>query len=178
MRTLVAITALLALALPHAVLAEAKRPLLKVTETVEVKAAPRTVWNLIKNFNGLQNWHPAFSNAQIKRGKNNTVGAVRTLTMADGGAKFDEELLAFNDRKMSLKYRIVGDSPFPISDYAATYSVKKGKNGTAVVTWTGRFKRKVADNPPEGQDDAGVKKMISGAYRAGLDNLATVLKVN
>jgi len=35
----------------------------------------------------------------------------------------------------------------------------------------GKFKRKVADNPPAGQDDAGVKKTISGAYQAGLQNV-------
>jgi hypothetical protein len=40
-----------------------------------------------------------------------------------------------------------------------------------VLVWKGKFKRKVADNPPAGQDDAGVRKAISGAYQAGLQNV-------
>jgi hypothetical protein len=39
-----------------------------------------------------------------------------------------------------------------------------------VLVWKGKFKRKVADNPPAGQNDAGVKKAIIGAYQAGLQN--------
>ena len=149
----------------------AKPGYLGVNESVQINAPPAKVWSLVKDWNGLQKWHPAFSNAEIKSGANNKVGAVRTLTMADGGAKFDEELDGFSDKKRMYKYRIISDSPLPVADYSSTILVKSGKaKGTSVLVWKGKFKRKVADNPPAGQDDAGVKKAIIGAYQAGLQN--------
>jgi mxaD protein len=161
----------LMLALPGLALA-AKPGYLHVNESVEITAPPAKVWALVKDWNGLHKWHPAFSNAEIKSGENNKVGALRTVTMADGGAQFTEELLGYNDKKRLYSYRIVGDSPLPIADYSSSIRVKSGKaKGTSVLIWKGKFKRKVADNPPAGQDDAGVKKTIIGAYQAGLQNV-------
>ena len=165
------IAAGLLLALPGMALA-AKPGYLNVKESVEINASPAKVWSLVKNWNGLHKWHPAFSNTEIKSGENNKVGSYRTLTMADGGAKFDEELLGFNDKKKLYSYRIVGDSPLPVADYSSSIQVKPGKaKGTSVLVWKGKFKRKVADNPPAGQNDAGAKKTIIGAYQAGLQNV-------
>ena len=165
------IAAVLLLALPGTALA-AKPGYLHVNESVEINAPPAKVWSLVKDWNGLHKWHPAFSNTELKSGGNNKVGAVRTLTMADGGAKFDEELDGFSDKRRKYSYRIVTDSPLPVADYSSTIQVKSGKaKGTSVLVWKGKFKRKVADNPPAGQDDAGVKKVIIGAYQAGLRNV-------
>jgi len=161
----------LLLALPGMVWA-ARPGYLQVNESVEINAPPAKVWGLVKDWNGLHKWHPAFSNTEIKSGENNKRGAVRTLTMADGGAKFDEELDGFSDKHRKYSYRIISDSPLPVVDYSSTILVKSGKaKGTSVLVWKGKFKRKVADNPPAGQDDAGVKKAIIGAYQAGLQNV-------
>ena len=157
------------LALPGMAMA-AKAGYLHVNESVEINAPPAKVWSLVKNWNGLHKWHPAFSNTEIKSGENNKLGAVRTLTMTDG-AKFDEELLGFSEKKRLYSYRIMGDSPLPVADYSSSISVKSGKaKGSSVLVWKGKFKRKVVDNPPAGQDDAGAKKTIIGAYQAGLQN--------
>src|SRR3954471_21434044 len=91
----------------------AKPGYLHVTESVEINAPAAKVWNLVKDWNGLHKWHPAFSNTEIKSGENNKVGSVRTLTLKDGGAKFDEELDEFNNKKMKYSYRIITDSPLP-----------------------------------------------------------------
>jgi hypothetical protein len=158
----------LLLALPGMAWA-AKPGYLHVNESVEINAPPAKVWSLVKDWNGLHKWHPAFSNAEIKSGANNKVGAVRTLTL--GEAKFDEELDGFSDKKRKYSYRIISDSPLPVVDYSSRIQVKSGKTkGSSVLVWKGKFKRKVADNPPAGQDDASVKKAIIGAYQAGLQN--------
>jgi mxaD protein len=150
----------------------AKPGYLHVTESVEINAPVAKVWNLVKDWNGLHKWHPAFSNTEIKSGTNNKVGAVRTLTMANGGATFNEELDGFSDKQKKYSYRIISDSPLPVADYSSSIQVKSGKSkGTSMLVWKGKFKRKVADNPPAGQDDASVKKAISGAYQAGLQNV-------
>jgi len=94
---------------------------------------------------------------------------VRTLTLGSGES-FDEELLKFDDKKMLFHYRIVGDSPFPLTNYTSTMQVKNGKHGMTKVIWQGKFKGK----PDSGKTDAEVIDIINGAYKAGLDNLKTM----
>jgi mxaD protein len=155
-------------------LADPPKPL-SVTETAEIKAPIDKVWATIKDFDGLDKWHPGFAKDEIVKGKNNAVGAVRSLTIKDGPT-FTEELLAFNEKHHSYKYRII-ESPLPITDYESTISLKKGANGATVVTWSGHFKRKnPADNPPEAESDAGVVKLIQGVYTGGLGNLKKMLE--
>ena len=141
-------------------------------QSVEIKATPQAVWGLVKNFDGLDKWHPAFKADVIKSGRNNMKGAVRTLTLTEDGASFDEELLKFDDDRMFFRYRIVGDSPFPITHYVSTLSVKKGRGGMTKVIWQGKFDNK----PDSGKTDEEVVEMINGAYRGGLDNLKKLIE--
>jgi mxaD protein len=138
-------------------------------QSVEIKSSPKAVWALIRDFNGLHKWHPGFKNDVIKSGRNNTKGAMRTLTLASGES-FDEELLKFDDGKMFFRYRIVGDSPFPITHYVSTLHVQKGKAGSSRVIWQGKFNNK----REAGKSDAEVIEMLNDAYKAGLDNLKTL----
>jgi mxaD protein len=148
---------------------------LSVTETININAPVATVWAAIKDFDGLNKWHPGFVKDEIVKGSNNTTGAVRSLTIKDGPT-FTEELLAFSEKSHSYKYRII-ESPLPLQDYVSTVSVKKGEGGTTVVTWVGNFKRKnPADNPPEAESDAGAVNLIKGVYQGGLANLKKQLE--
>jgi mxaD protein len=140
-------------------------------QSIEIKASPKAVWDLVKDYDGLPKWHPAFTGDVIKSGKNNTKGAMRTLTLGSGES-FDEELLKFDDKKMFFRYRIVGDSPFPITHYVATLGVKKGKGGMTKVIWQGKFNNK----PGSGKTDEEVVEMINGAYKAGLDNVKKLIE--
>jgi hypothetical protein len=136
---------------------------LNVYETVEVNAPARKVWDAIKDFNGLHKWHPAFSAAVIVEGQNNTPGAKRKLTLKDGPS-FVEELMAFDDKGMTLRYVILGDAPLPVAEYDSTLRVVAlGPNVSAVI-WRGSFFAKGA------KDDDAIKA-LRGAYRAGLDNV-------
>jgi mxaD protein len=158
----------LALGLPFAVHADQQ---LIAQQSVEIKGSPKAVWDLVKNFDGLAKWHPGFQGDVIKSGKNNTKGAMRTLTLGSGES-FDEQLLKFDDGKMFFRYRIVGDSPFPITRYVSTMSVKKGKGGMTKVIWQGKFNNK----PDSGKTDDEVVEMINGAYRAGLENVKHLIE--
>lgn len=152
-----------ALLLPIA--ANAEKALI-AQQSVEVKASPKAVWAIVKNFNGLHKWHPAFKDDVIKSGTNNAKGAMRTLTLGTGES-FDEQLLAFDDKKRLFKYKIVGDSPFPVTNYFSTMHVTKGKSGGAKIIWQGTFNNK----PGSGKTDEEVVEMLNGAYKAGLDNV-------
>ena len=140
-------------------------------QSIEIKGTPKAVWDFVKNFDGLSKWHPAFKADMIKSGKNNTKGAVRTLTLGSGES-FDEQLLKFDDGRMFFRYRIIGDSPFPISHYVSTMYVKKGKGAGAKVIWQGTFDNK----PDSGKTDDEVVEMINGAYKAGLESLKQLIE--
>jgi hypothetical protein len=138
-----------------------------VKEKVELPVAPEKAWNLIKDFDGWQNWHPAVASTDITSGKGNARGTVRVLNLKDG-AKVTETLVHYQPKIFSYTYRIT-DSPLPVTDYVSTLSVKAFKSGS-VVTWTSHFKAK------EGTADADAAKTIRGIYTAGLDSLKEKLK--
>jgi mxaD protein len=150
--------------------AQAAAPRLTTSKTITIDAPAGKVWHLVKDFNGLNSWHPAVATDEIVEGKNNTVGAERLLTLKGGGT-IKEKLLAFNPAGRSFKYAIV-EGVLPVSDYTSTLTVKSaGKNQTS-VTWTGHFKRKnLGDNPAENENDKTAVDTIGGVYQGGLDNL-------
>lgn len=148
---------------------------LKVVESVEIKAPAAQVWDAVKDFDGLNKWHPGFSSDVIVSGGNGQAGTVRKLTIKDGPS-FTEKLLAYNEAGHSYHYQII-ESPLPISNYDSHITVRSVGGGLTKVIWSGTFKRKnPADNPPEAESDAGVIKLIKGVYRGGLDNLKKMLE--
>ncbi len=140
---------------------------LSVTEKVDLSVPPAKAWAAIKDFDGWQNWHPAIASTAISKGNGYTKGTVRVLTTKDG-AKITEELLAYSGKSMNYKYRIT-DSPLPVTGYVSTIKVVKSKDGSTVV-WSSTFKAKA------GTSDADAKKVISGIYTTGLENLQSMLK--
>jgi mxaD protein len=158
------------LALAATVSALAAAPRLQVTETVTIDAPVQTVWKAIKDFNGLNTWHPAVAKDEIIEGHNNTVGAVRLLTLKDGGT-IKEKLLAFNPAAHTIKYTIL-EGVLPVSDYTSTIRVTGAGAGKSLVTWAGHFQRKnTGDNPGPNENDKAATDAIHGVYRGGLDNL-------
>jgi hypothetical protein len=149
--------------------------LLVVSETIEIDAEPGKVWNMVKRFDGLTDWHPAFAKSEIIKGRDGELGAVRALTVKDGPT-FTETLLALNPEAMAFTYDVI-ESPLPLTDYLSSMTVKPSSRGGSIVTWTGTFRRKnPRDNLPAAESDAGVVAFITGAYRGGLQNLKKVLE--
>jgi mxaD protein len=148
---------------------------LRVTETIEIAAPPDAVWAKVKDFNSLNNWHPAVKKAEIVEGENNKKGAVRVLTLGDGGT-IKETLLGYDKKGRNYKYNIV-EGVLPVSDYVSTVKVKPGQGGGSTVIWTGNFKRKnTGDNPPKGQDDKTAVDTITSVYKGGLENLKKIVE--
>lgn len=138
---------------------------ISVVETVQLGTAPSRTWAAIKDFSAWQGWHPAFATTRMVKGDGRTPGSVRVLTTKDG-AQFTEELVSFDAAAHSYQYRII-ESPAPVTDYVSTIQVQKAAGGSTVV-WRSQF------NLKPGTTEADAKKLISGVYRAGLDNLAAV----
>jgi mxaD protein len=153
--------------------AQAAAPRLTTSKTITIDAPASKVWHTVKDFDGLNKWHPAIATDEIVEGKNNTVGAVRLLTLKGGGT-IKEKLLAFTPSDRSFKYAIV-EGVAPVSDYTSTLTVKSAGKNQSSVTWTGHFKRKnVGDNPAENENDKTAADTVGGIYQSGLDNLKKI----
>jgi mxaD protein len=153
----------------------AAAPQLRVSKTIAIDASAGKVWKAVQDFNGLNTWHPAVATDEIVEGTNNTVGAVRLLTLKGGGT-IKEKLLAFNPASRTFKYAIL-EGVLPVSSYTSTVVVSSAGKGKSTVTWSGRFKRKnVGDNPADNENDKTATDTIGGVYQGGLDNLKKMLE--
>ncbi|MCB5185199.1 SRPBCC family protein [Methylobacillus gramineus] len=146
---------------------------LRVKETVEIDAPADVVWEKIGNF-GDMSWHPAVASTEIVEGKQDEVGAKRTLTLQDGG-KIHEVLTARDAESKTLKYEIT-ESVLPLRDYSATLTVQA--NGTkSKIVWKSMFKRQDPAHPgAAGKDDKAATDVITGIFQSGLANVKKIIK--
>jgi len=123
----------------------------------------------------LNTWHPALASDEIVSGSNNTVGAVRLLTLKGGGT-IKEKLLAFDETSHRFRYAIL-ESVLPVSHYSSTFVVTSLAPDKTLITWSGRFKRKdVGDSPAATDNDKAAVDAITGVYTSGLDNLKKIVE--
>ncbi|MDD7941073.1 SRPBCC family protein [Actinomycetospora lutea] len=110
-----------------------------LTASAVVPADADTVWRVVRDFDGLPTWHPAIAASELEGdGRSDQVGAVRRLTLGDGGV-VRESLVALDDRERRLTYAIL-ESPFPVRDYRSTIRVHPvTKTGESFVAWSVLF---------------------------------------
>jgi Polyketide cyclase / dehydrase and lipid transport len=141
----------------------------KVTQTVEINAPADKVWAVVGKFQDM-GWTGVFVKTEGKG--DNGAGAVRKLTTGAGGT-IDEKLIKHDDAGKSYSYEITAVDPkvLPVANYSSSISVT-GDASKATVQWKGAFYRSYGlnDPPPEENDEAAVKG-VTGAYKAGLENL-------
>lgn len=158
-----------------------------VEEKIFIKASPDKVWAMVKDFGGIDKWHPAVASTELKDEK------TRVLTLAsEGNPTITEELLKVDDEKMSFIYKIIDmsvvktitfnskDTPYftlPVATYKSWFSVK-AVDGGSEIKWKGKFYRSFMDNPPvpEGQSDKDAVDTMKAVYTAGLENLKTIME--
>lgn len=146
----------------------------KVTETIEINAAPDKVWAAIGNFQDMK-WHPAVTSTEGKGG--NEKDALRML-MLGPGARIHEKLTKYDAAGKTYSYEItaVDVKVLPVTNYSSTLSVKDA-GGKSTVEWKGAFYRGYVNNdpPPELNDEAAIKA-VTGVYKAGLEALKKSLE--
>ncbi|MBB3771750.1 hypothetical protein FHS55_002359 [Angulomicrobium tetraedrale] len=143
----------------------------KVSEKIEINAAPDKVWAVVSNFQD-GGWIPVVAKTEGTGG--NAPGAKRTLTLKNG-ATVDEEVAKLDPEKMTLMYRIdqVDVKVLPVTNYSSWLIVTPAGDGTkSEVEWRGAFYRGFPNNdpPPELNDEAAIAA-VTGLYKAGLDGL-------
>lgn len=146
---------------------------LQVKEEVVIDAPAAKVWDKVANFGDLGAWHPAVKTTEILSGTNNKKGAIRLLTLQDGGT-IKEELHAYKPKSKTFTYSIV-EGVLPVSHYISTLTVKAQGDNKSLVVWEGKFKRADSSaSPAAGKDDETATKTITSVYRGGLDNLKKI----
>ncbi|MGH4026857.1 MAG: SRPBCC family protein [Pseudonocardiaceae bacterium] len=129
-----------------------------------VPASADEVWRLVRDFNGLPGWHPAIDNSELTEGASAEVGAVRRLTLADGGVVV-ERLVTLDDSDRSYTYEIL-ESPFQVRRYVSTIRVAPvTDSGQAFVEWWSEYDAESAD---ESQLSAVFADNVYAAGIAGL----------
>lgn len=93
------------------------------------------VWPIIRDFNGLPDYHPLFVTSEIEDGKPaDAVGCVRSFHTATGG-HLREELLSLSDRDHTCVYRIL-ESPLPVTGYIAGFELRPiTEGGRTFIEW-------------------------------------------
>jgi len=154
---------------------------LKVTESVTIAATPEKVWEVIGDYAGMHKWLPMVESSTADASVE--AGAKRTLTLGEG-VEVHEELKSYDAAGMSYKYKIPDATHdikiLPVTNYAATISVKANDNGDgSVVTWKGGFYRGYPNyDPPEDQNDETALKVVTELYKAGLNNLKQLIEAD
>ncbi len=131
---------------------------LSVKKGIVVDASATEVWDYLRDYNAMEDWHPAIVDSFMV-GDGMAKGTIRVLILS-GDARIVEELIRFDDQKMYYTYKIT-DSPLPLANYEATLSVESSNRDSKVV-WASTFDAKdVADQ--EATD------LVTGVYQAGLE---------
>lgn len=154
----------------------------KVEKTVTIKAPPAKVWQALKQFDAIKQWHPNIVELKLEDRKDTETGNVlpfRAIKMKDGITLL-EKLREANDEEMKLDYKLVdgAESTIAVSNYRSVMQVKPGPGaGESTLVWTARFYNKANTmEAPPGQDNPAANAAINAFYNAGADGLKAWLE--
>ena len=96
------------------------------------------VWDRVRDFNGLPNWHPAATDSRIEDGHaNGEINCVRNFALTDGSGRIRETLLARDDAEHTLTYDMLPGGPLPFVNYIAKmkFTAITDRNETFAEWW-------------------------------------------
>lgn len=130
-----------------------------------IDASPEEVWDAIRDFNGLPDWHPMIAESRIEDGKAaDQVGCIRNFALSDG-ERIRERLLTLSDVEFTCTYEIL-ESPMAVENYVATLRlVPITDGGRCYIEWTAEF------DAPDGEGEA-LEDFVGGTvFQGGFDAL-------
>ncbi len=136
-----------------------------------IEAPIEKVWSLIRDFNGMPNWHPFIRDSEIEAAlPSDAVGCVRSFHLANGG-HLREQLLSLSDRDHECIYCIL-ESPLPVTGYVAGYRLLPVTEGQRTfIDWWAEFEVSAADS------DQVVDQVQNGTFRRAFQAIAEHLAV-
>ena len=135
----------------------------KVVKSTILDAPADRVWEVLRDFNGHDRWHPAVTESAIERGQSSAkVGCVRRFKLADG-SELREQLLTLSDMEQTFSYCLL-DTPVPLFNYVAHVSLIPVTDGDRTFwQWDSRF-----DTRP-GEEEEMATMVGDNIYQAGFD---------
>lgn len=92
--------------------------MVKVVKSTILDAPVEAVWEVLRDFNGHDRWHPAVADSAIERRyPSDKVGCVRRFHLTDG-AELREQLLTLSDLETTFSYCLL-ETPVPLFNYVA-----------------------------------------------------------
>jgi hypothetical protein len=141
-----------------------------IVRSTILDAPPAAVWNVLRDFNGFDRWHPAAAASSIERAQPaDKIGCVRRFKLRDG-SELREQLLGLSDLEQTFSYCLL-DTPIPIFNYVAHVRLLPVTDGNRTFWhWESRFTTR-----PE--DRNSISEMISEQiFQAGFDAIRRHLK--
>jgi len=142
----------------------------RVTRSAIIDAPIERVWEVLRDFNSHDRWHPAVADSHIENGEApDQIGCVRNFHLRDG-AHIREQLIALSDTDHISTYCIL-DATVPLQRYVATVQLKPVTDGNRTFWhWQSTF-----DTPP-GREAELADMVGRGVYEAGFDALRRYLR--
>ena len=140
-----------------------------VFRSMTIDADIARVWAAVRAFDGVVNWNPGVTAAQLETGRSTEIGAVRHLDIVDGTV-FRETLLAHSDVEHFYTYNIV-EGPLPVTHYVSTHRfIPITDTAQTLGIWESRFECS--------PDDANEMDTVVGdqIYIGGMTGLNAFLK--
>ena len=135
--------------------------MVKVVKSTIVEAPVESVWDVLRDFNGHDVWHPAVATSQIERGQpSDRVGCVRRFRLADG-SELREQLLTLSDVDLAFSYCLL-DTPVPLLNYVAHVRLLPVTDGDQTFwQWQSQF------DTPQGRETELERLVGEEIYEAG-----------
>ena len=136
-----------------------------IVKSTILDAPTDAVWNVLRDFNGHDHWHPAVATSTIERAQAaDKIGCVRRFKLKDG-SELREQLLALSDLEQTFSYCLL-DTPMPMFNYVATLRLTPVTDGDQTfLEWTAEF-----DCAPERENEL-VNNIGGGVFQGGFDAL-------
>ncbi len=137
--------------------------MVSVKRSTILDAPVEAVWDIIRDFNGHDRWHPAVATSQIERSESSDrVGCVRKFKLEDG-SELREKLLSLSDMETTFTYCLL-DTPIPLFNYVAHVRLfPVTDDDTTFWEWESRF------DTPKGRENELADLVGDGIYTAGFD---------
>ncbi len=145
--------------------------MVKVVRSTVMDAPVEQVWDVLRDFNGHDRWHPAVAESHVERGEpSDRIGCVRRFKLTDG-SELRERLLTLSDLEQSFSYCLL-DTPIPLFNYVAHVRLFPVTDGDRTFwEWESRF------DTPAGRERELAETVGDNIYRAGFAAIAEHLGV-
>jgi hypothetical protein len=144
--------------------------MVKVVKSTVLEAPAEVVWDILRDFNGHDRWHPVVRDSVVEKGwPSDRIGCVRRFHLQDG-SELREMLLTLSDADMAFSYCLL-DTPVPLFNYVAHVRLAPVTDGDRTFWhWESRF-----DTPPG--REAELRRMVAeNVYQGGMDAIRVLVE--